>query len=225
MDLSWVWGVRGGQIFFCYELWTHWDPLGVRPAPKSICAHQTHPLKLLPRKNGQNPTFWPVWKGPAKRPEVPSEVQIRFQSINLGQKNPFYGPICTKLAFGDFGGKSKFSVFGPSDCFSPDLVKRVPGPTNRKFRFFVKVSKCKYGAYSSIKWILLTQIDPRKAKLGIRMCLGEVAGKPRNFKIWRKKIFFEKCKNPFRACVCLLCAHTMAHRKHPKKYPWGSIGL
>ena len=101
-----------GSIFFCCELWTHRHPLGVRPAPKSICTHQAHPLKLLPRKNGQNPTFWPVWKGPVKRPQVPSEVQIRFQSINLGQKNPFYGHICIPHAFGKFGGKSKKSVCG-----------------------------------------------------------------------------------------------------------------
>ena len=52
LDITWVWGVRGGQNFFCYGLWTHWDPLGVRPAPKSICTHQAHPLKLLPPKNG-----------------------------------------------------------------------------------------------------------------------------------------------------------------------------
>ena len=43
--------------FFCYGLWTHWDPLGVRPAPKSICTHQAHPLKLLAPKKRLN---WPI---------------------------------------------------------------------------------------------------------------------------------------------------------------------
>ncbi len=81
MDLSWVWDVRGGQNFFCCELWTHRHPLGVRPAPKSICTHQAHPLKLLAPKNGQIDLFIPEWTGAAWWPRWASEIKNGFKCV------------------------------------------------------------------------------------------------------------------------------------------------
>ena len=81
LDLSWVWGVREGQNFFCCELWTHRHPLGVRPAPKSICTHQAHPLKLLAPKNGQIDLFRPYWTGAAWWPRWASEIKNGFKRV------------------------------------------------------------------------------------------------------------------------------------------------
>ena len=80
MAISWVWGVRGGQIFFCYELWTHWDPLGVRPAPKSICTHQAHPLKLVVPKMAKNQHFGSEGMTP---PDGPKYFSVRIRSRNV----------------------------------------------------------------------------------------------------------------------------------------------
>ena len=74
-------GCRRSSNFFCYGLWTHSGLLGVRPAPKSICTHQAHPLKLLARKNGQIDLLWPKWNGAAWRPRWASEIKNGFKRV------------------------------------------------------------------------------------------------------------------------------------------------
>ena len=112
MAVSWVWGVRGGQIFFCYELWTHWDPLGVRPAPKSICTHQSHPLKLVVPKMAQNQHFGTQGMAPPDGPKYlprsnfalrgsiesslthlikPNPLWTSYTTLTNNRKNRFFG--------------------------------------------------------------------------------------------------------------------------------------
>ena len=74
-------GCPRGSNFFCCDLWTHRHPLGVRPAPKSICTHQAHPLKLLAPKNGQTDLFWPEWTGAAWWPRWASEIKNGFKRV------------------------------------------------------------------------------------------------------------------------------------------------
>ena len=74
-------GCRRSSKFFCYGLWTHSGPLGVRPAPKSICTHQAHPSKLLAQENTKIGQFRPIGHSAAWRPRWASEIKNVFKRV------------------------------------------------------------------------------------------------------------------------------------------------
>ena len=131
MAVSWVWGVRGGQIFFCYELWTHWDPLGVRPAPKSICTHQAHPLKLVVPKMAKNQHFGSEGMTP---PDGPKYFSVRIRSRNV-----LSGPSLIKWGYKHFHSPSRTDSMVRwkllSDGICPKMDLRVlPSKNTRLWR-------------------------------------------------------------------------------------------
>ena len=122
------WAYLGFEVsewvkFFCCELWTHRHPLGVQPAPKSICTHQAHTLKLLARENGKIGQFRPIWNSAAWRPQVPFMAKFCSQRINLVQKYPFYGSMTIPDLLHDLGEKPKRSIFFPGALFTLGKVK------------------------------------------------------------------------------------------------------
>ncbi len=140
LDITWVWGVRGGQNFFCYELWTHWDPLGVRPAPKSIFTHQAHPLKLVVPKMAKNQHFGSEGMTP---PDGPKYFSVRIRSRNV-----LSGPSLIKWRYKHFHSPSRTDSMSPWKLHPRALLVNYPlislkdsGQNFQKFRWSKITSK------------------------------------------------------------------------------------
>ena len=117
--------------FFCYELWTHWDPLGVRPAPKSICTHQAHPLKLVVPKMAKNQHFGSEGMTP---PDGPKYFSVRIRSRNV-----LSGPSLIKWGYKLFHSPSRTDSMVRwkllSDGICPKMDLRVlPSKNTRLWR-------------------------------------------------------------------------------------------
>ena len=91
MDLNghiWGLGCPGRSIFFCFKVWTYLGPLGVRRAPKSICTHQAHPLKLVVPKMAKNQHFGTEGMTPPDGP--------KYLSVHIRSRNVLSGPSLIK---------------------------------------------------------------------------------------------------------------------------------
>ena len=117
--------------FFCYELWTHWDPLGVRPAPKSICTHQAHPLKLVVPKMAKNQHFGSEGLAP---PDGPKYFSVRIRSRNV-----LSGPSLIKWGYKHFHSPSRtdsmvrWKLLADGICPKMDL-RVLPSKNTRLWR-------------------------------------------------------------------------------------------
>ena len=96
MGITWVWGVRGGQTFFCHKVWTHSNSLGVWGAPKSICTHRHTPLKLQTPNNDKKCHFDPhgsILSDVPRillQPIIASKASIKRASIHFLTLHPSY---------------------------------------------------------------------------------------------------------------------------------------
>ena len=70
---------------------------------------------------------------------------------------------------------------------------------------------------SDLNWSSESEIDPQHV-------FGESSRQAKKFQNLTKFDFLRNCKIHSRACVCLVCARTMAHPKHPQNYSFGSRG-
>ena len=70
---------------------------------------------------------------------------------------------------------------------------------------------------TDLNWSSESEIDPQHV-------FGESSRQAKKFQNLTKFDFLRNCKIHSRACVCLVCARTMAHPKHPQNYSCGSRG-
>ena len=68
-----------------------------------------------------------------------------------------------------------------------------------------------------LNWSSKSKIDPQHV-------FGESSRQAKKFQNLTKFNFLRYCKIHSRACLCLVCARTMVHPKHPQNYSLGSRG-